>query len=161
MDEIWKSVPEYEEEYEVSNLGRLKSLARKIFDGRTWRNQREKILKGENHPEGYISFNLYKTNSGAKKRVLAHRLVMEVFNGPSKLHVDHLNMDRRDNRLCNLEYVTQSENNKREAIANKKSGLPLYITKQGNKFRTRIGRKSIGSFFTIEEAVKARDACLI
>lgn len=47
------------------------------------------------------------------KRMYAHRLVMEAFHGKSDLTVDHLNMNKQDNRLENLEYVTVAENIKR------------------------------------------------
>ena len=47
------------------------------------------------------------------KRMYAHRLVMEAFHGKSDLTVDHLNMNRQDNRLENLEYITAVENIKR------------------------------------------------
>ena len=47
------------------------------------------------------------------KRAKVHRVVMEAFKGKCELTVDHLNRNKNDNRLCNLEYVTVAENNKR------------------------------------------------
>ena len=47
------------------------------------------------------------------KRMYVHRLVMLAFHGKSDLTVDHLNMNKQDNRLENLEYVTSGENSKR------------------------------------------------
>lgn len=55
----------------------------------------------------------YKVTSINGKQEKVHRIVMEAFEGKSDLTVDHLNMNKQDNRLENLEYVTAEENKKR------------------------------------------------
>ena len=55
----------------------------------------------------------YKVTSINGKQEKVHRIVMEAFKGKSALTVDHLNMNKQDNRLENLEYVTSGENSKR------------------------------------------------
>ena len=55
----------------------------------------------------------YKVKGINGKVEKVHRIVMEAFHGKSDLTVDHLNMNKRDNRLENLEYVTAGENAKR------------------------------------------------
>ena len=54
----------------------------------------------------------YKVTSINGKQEKVHRIVMEAFEGKSDLTVDHLNMNKQDNRLENLEYVTAEENKK-------------------------------------------------
>lgn len=55
----------------------------------------------------------YKVTTINGKQEKVHRIVMEAFKGKSALTVDHLNMNKQDNRLENLEYVTAGENAKR------------------------------------------------
>jgi len=94
MNEIWKVIPGYEN-YEVSNLGRVKGPL--------------KILTPNYRKSGYIYMNLTVNSKNVSKAL--HRLVMLTFNGPSKLDVDHINSDKHDNRLENLRYVSSRENN--------------------------------------------------
>ena len=101
--EIWKDVPGYEGHYQVSNLGRVKSLPRTFF-GRTYRGKilSPTIARNYHHV-------LFSVNSN-KKTLKVHRLVALAFLGESDLQVNHKNGIKTDNRLENLEYCTQSEN---------------------------------------------------
>lgn len=63
------------------------------------------ILKGR---YGYMTAHLSHKGKAVKK--LVHRLVMEAFRGSSKLHVNHLDGDKSNNHISNLEYVTAQEN---------------------------------------------------
>lgn len=98
MQEIWKPVPGYEELYEVSNLGRLKSL----------RNNH--IMSLCPNSRKYLGANLCR--NGEVKGIHIHRLVAEVFcdRPDGKDVVDHINNNKNDNRACNLRWVTQQEN---------------------------------------------------
>ena len=96
--EIWKDIPEYEGVYQVSNLGRVRSLK--------WGKQR--ILKGGKNPKGYSLASLCKDGNVITNKI--HRLVMLAFVGESDLQVNHKNGAKSDNRLENLEYCTSSEN---------------------------------------------------
>jgi hypothetical protein len=96
--EIWKDVPNYEGHYQVSNLGRVKSL----------KSGKDKILKPKGNGRGYLQVGLRK--EGERKFFLIHRLVMLLFVGESDLEVNHKNGIKADNRLENLEYCTRSEN---------------------------------------------------
>lgn len=102
-EEVWKDIPGYEGRYKVSNLGQVKSLLDK--NGKS----RELIIKLDT-VLGYRQVALYL--NGSFKRYKVHRLVLAVFIGESELQVNHINGIKTDNRLCNLEYVTQSENMK-------------------------------------------------
>ncbi len=92
--------------YEVSSLGRIKSLDRKIKDGRQYAG---KLLKPFSSGSGYLAVKL-PTREGRQNHYL-HRLVAEAFLGLSGgLCVNHRNGIKWDNRIENLEVVTQSEN---------------------------------------------------
>lgn len=107
-NEIWKPIKGYEGLYEASNLGRIKSLKRAATSGR--------VLKQYVSPaNGYCYVTLYKSNNKKTKRV--HKLIYSAFNGWSygdtydKEHtIDHIDGDKTNNRLENLDVCTQSEN---------------------------------------------------
>lgn len=109
--EIWKDIPGYEGYYQVSNYGRVRSLDRYV-NGKFGIQQIRKgrILKPVIHSCGY----LYLTFSVNKKRkyLFIHRLVYEAFNGtvPDGMQVNHINEDKTDNRLENLNLMTRKEN---------------------------------------------------
>lgn len=111
--ETWKDIPGYEGKYQVSNLGRVKSLSRLInganqFSFYAW-TSRERILRPGRHDKGgHLSIML----NSPRKCCLVHQLVVRAFVGekPEGNVVLHVNGDPCDNRLENLRYDTQSEN---------------------------------------------------
>lgn len=108
--EIWKDIKGFEGLYQVSNLGRVKSLKRfrKGKDG-SLVTVKEKILKPL-ITKGYYQVLLCK--QAIKKKYLVHRLVWSAFNGsiPEGLQVNHINEIKSDNRLENLNLMTAKEN---------------------------------------------------
>jgi hypothetical protein len=104
QNEIWKDIIGYEGLYQASNLGRIKSLPK--WDGTHY--TKIKILKNRIHSHGYKIVTLCKNKN--KKNHLIHRLVLLSFIGFSNLQCNHKNGKKDDNRLCNLEYCTASEN---------------------------------------------------
>lgn len=107
--EIWKPIKGYEGRYEVSTLGRVKSLKR-ISDQNHLLPER--ILKACNGKSDYLITGLRKDRK--KKSYPVHRLVALTFlpNPENKQQVNHKNGVKHDNRLCNLEWVTPYENTK-------------------------------------------------
>lgn len=108
--EIWKDIPGYENFYKVSNLGNIKSLKRP--------GAKEKLLKGEIDQDGYIRITLAK--NGKTKKYKAHRLVMMAFNNTndSSLQINHIDGNKKNNKLENLEWCTASYNTRHSYINN-------------------------------------------
>ena len=108
--EKWRDIKGYEGLYQVSNLGRIKSLPKKI----KMRNQYteiEMILKPVKDKYGYYHITLCKEKEKNKSRQI-HRLVAETFipNLQNKPQINHINGIKTDNRIENLEWVTAKEN---------------------------------------------------
>ena len=108
MQEIWKDVPNYEGLYQVSNLGNVKSL--------NYNNtKKEKHLKKILRTNGYYIVCLMAKSK--RKNFLIHQLVAMAFLGHipngNTLVVDHINDNKTDNRLENLQIVTHRYNTKK------------------------------------------------
>ena len=103
MEEIWRDVEGYEGLYQVSNLGRVKSLNYR-------RTGKEKILKPIKIKKQYMNVKLCK--NGKLKQYMIHRLVAKAFipNPDNKEQVNHINEIKTDNRAENLEWCDRSYN---------------------------------------------------
>lgn len=111
--EIWKDIEGYENRYQVSNLGRVKSLDMTITDilGRN-KLYKGKILRKNLDKKGYETIVLKLGNSKPKKHYI-HQLVLLTFDKESYFEgaiIDHVNTIKTDNRLENLHWVTQKDN---------------------------------------------------
>lgn len=107
--EIWKPVVGYEGLYEVSSIGRIKSLKRIVRNNGGYRTTPELIKKNSIDRSGYEFVWLWN-KSGRIHRV--HKLVALAFipNIENKPCVDHINGNRRDNRVENLRWCSHKEN---------------------------------------------------
>ena len=114
--EIWKPVKDYEGLYEISNLGRIRSCDRIVSFGKQKRLSKGKILIQNTAGSNYNHIKLSKNN--IVKRKYIHRLVCEAFipNTENKPEINHINENKRDNRVENLEWVTKKENMNRNDI---------------------------------------------
>ena len=110
--EIWKDVPGYEGQYQVSDHGRVKSLDRDIVQMSRWGTLYMKSVKGVmlrpgRMPAGHVSVSLGRNNSQC-----VHKLVLLAFVGPAPGGHEclHDNGDPSDNRLSNLRWGTRGDN---------------------------------------------------
>jgi len=130
--EIWKDIPDYEGIYQVSNLGNVKNLERKVKNKDGFRTVRERILKPNLDVYGY-SFVALSVNQKKRRRTI-HLLVASAFlnhksNGTTKIVVDHVNNIKKDNRLSNLQLISHREN----CVKDKKEGTSKFIGVSFNK----------------------------
>lgn len=97
-----KHIKGYEDLYAIDEMGNVHSLV-------TTKTRRKGILK-PHVKNGYLAVNLYK--NGKCKHFYIHRLVAEAFipNSDGKFYVNHINANKQDNVVGNLEWCTQSEN---------------------------------------------------
>ena len=110
QNEIWKVVVGYEGIYEVSSLGRIRSLDRIKIGSRHNSKLKGKLLSLRVVNHGYRAVILQ--NNNLKKNLAVHRIVAEAFiaNPEGKKEVNHINLIKDDNRVKNLEWCTRSEN---------------------------------------------------
>lgn len=136
--EIWKQIEDFD--YQISNKGTVKSVSRIVKNRFNSFYTKEKILKPLKLNKGYLGVRLYKNSKGVTKKI--HRLVAEAFiPNPNNLpQVNHINEDKTDNRVENLEWCTSEYNNnhgtrnkkvsKNHAKLNKKITLQYTLDKQ-------------------------------
>ena len=116
MEEIWKDIVGYENMYQISNLGQVKSLEHNVQQKNRWgqtmtRIQKSRLMKIHINKNGYFRVVLHK--NGIEKNYSVHRLVYEAFIGeiPEGMQVNHINEIKTDNRVVNLNLMTSKENN--------------------------------------------------
>ena len=120
--EIWKDVRGYEGLYEVSNRGRIRSIERRVeyfnpkYNKITSHTVAPRIKKATKKDNDYMIATLYKGNKGTQ--VYIHRAVAEAFipNPEGKPTVNHIDCNRANNTLENLEWSTYKEQEKHKDL---------------------------------------------
>lgn len=117
MQETWKDIPTLQGLCQVSDLGRVRVLPRKLrfttrLGSECWRTTKERIAAHNITRTGYALVHLQVDGQRQVKTV--HELVMLAFVGPRPegLQINHKDGDKRNNHLPNLEYVTCAENHR-------------------------------------------------
>ena len=155
--EEWRAVKGYEG-YEVSNLGNVRS-------NKAYKHRSEPLMmKQRDNGYGYLIVCL--CNKNGRRNHYVHRLVAEAFiDNPNGLaQVNHLDYDRHNNKVTNLEWLSQLDNTKYSACrgrhprkCNRSSTGYQYITKRGNRYRVTVWHKFDKQVGTLEEAIALRD----
>lgn len=105
--EVWKPIKNYEDKYEISTYGRIRSSQR------TAKRNEDKIITLFINESGYPMVKLYNGAKRIGKKFRVHRLVAETFISnidPQKEWVNHKDHDRTNNHVDNLEWCTPREN---------------------------------------------------
>lgn len=154
MTEIWKPVVGWEGWYEVSNLGRVRSVDRVVVRGNKEYHVSEKILKQTDRGNNYLTVRLTRGGKGSNQYV--HRLVGLSFINPNWQHdFDHKDNNTQNNKLDNLRQATRQQN-----LFNQKSELKgVSLDKRRGKWKSYITvnykQKWLGYFETQHEAALA------
>jgi hypothetical protein len=151
MEEIWKDIEGYDGDYQISNLGRIISYKKK--------HPRILIFK-----EHYGYYEVQLTNKLGNKYLRVHRLVAQHFISPipKGMLVNHIDMDRKNNKVNNLEIVSHRENIIHGWRSRKKSSIYTGVCKVNRRnpwsAQITINGKNLflGHYATEEEAYKAR-----
>lgn len=171
--EIWKDIQGYEDLYQVSNLGNVRSKDRRVVNHKSGSTRvcAGMLLNAWDNGNGYLVVSLSKQRK--RKNHYVHRLVASAFveNPDNKKCINHTDFDTRNNRASNLEWCTQKENVNHSAIhmrhpkakCKQSNTGEKYICKilhQGRRIRYRVSLKRFGVdrvFKTLEEAIEFRN----
>lgn len=141
-NEEWRPIPGYETSYEISDLGRARSVDRVVTPSRGVPYKLPgKMLKQQLDSHGYFTISL--SGGGSVKRGYIHQLVLTAFDRPRGPLDEgrHLNGIPTDNRLCNLAWGTKSQN---IADAKRHGTFPVLERRPGAK----LNRESVVEIFT-------------
>lgn len=160
--EIWKDIEDYEGIYQVSNLGRVKSLARTVYmtDAKI-RKTRDTLLSQHVNEKGYLHVSLTKNGKTRTKRT--HRLVAQAFlKNPENLkEVNHRDGNKENNEASNLEWVTRKENVEHAITSGlfnpKRNGIASGILAKKAVVATRDGEPTL-RFESLRDAERYFDA---
>ena len=176
VTEEWRDVPGYGGRYQVSNIGRVRSVPYENYQASSHagvmmiKHISGKMLSASDNGNGYKLVFLMK---GGRKRQIryVHRLVAEAFveNPHNYKEVNHKDFNKSNNHAYNLEWVTRKENVNwsRENMKRPRKNAKLpptgikYIQVRDGKFRVIIRIKRLGYMFdkcfeTLEEAIEAK-----
>ena len=154
MKEIWKDIKDYEGLYQVSNLGKVKSLAKKHkINNNSFYLLKEKILKSMKDKNGYNYVHLSKNNISKRKSL--HKLVAEAFiSNPHNLPcINHKDENKQNNCVNNLEWCTYSYNNN-YGTKKEKQSLKMKNNKKRSKpvIQYDLQKNIINEYLSLREA---------
>lgn len=131
--EIWIDIQKYEGLYQISNLGRVKSIPRLVGEGTRFKHiSKERIIKSHPNKSGYLQVRLCK-NGVMSASISIHRLVAIAFvpNPDNLPEVNHKDEDKLNNSPDNLEWCTKAYNTRYGTRTARTSKPILQYTKDG------------------------------
>lgn len=140
MEEIWKDIPEYENIYQASNFGNIKSIKRNI------------ILKPIIRNDGYLFVNLSK--NGKSKPIKIHKIIAKTFlnNLYNYPVINHKDGNKSNNKVDNLEYCSQSYNLKEAYRIGIRKANKTNVGKRKKILQINKNGKIINEWNSIKEA---------
>lgn len=160
MEEIWLPINGYENLYHISNMGKVKSLAKSWYSGTGNIGLHHKsvtIITGGIDSGGYRLVNLYKDNKKISKRI--HSLMWDAFRNESynSKQIDHKDENKLNNRIDNLQLLTQRQNSSKSYLLKSKTSKYTGVSwkKDNNKWLADIrmnGEKKYLGLFNCETA---------
>lgn len=162
MEEIWSRIPQFEDLYEVSNLGRIRSLDHFVMQNNAY-VVFERLYKGRvmaaRIPHNKYPY-LHLSKNGKRKTVKIHRLVADAFvpNPERKPEVNHIDGIKINNSFSNLEWATSKENKHHAKVNNlapkNPFGIDAYackgyvevLDKDNNRVKVLAGKEEILKF---------------
>lgn len=139
LNEVWLPVKGYEDRYEVSNLGSVRSLKTK------------KLLRGDITKDGYIRIKLWDGVKYTSKMI--HRLVAEAFlplpdDNSDRYEVDHIDNDVSHNSIDNLQWLTHKDNLDRSFLLGHQRKPKKMV------YQFSLDKKLIASYESVNEAFR-------
>jgi len=136
--EEYRDIISFEGLYQISNLGNIKSLKRKGC-------LNDRVLKPKPNSKGYMHVTLHKNKKQQVKRV--HKLMEQMYFKPlskeSELVIDHINNDKSDNSIDNLQRITVRHNNSKDRTGYTSKYIGVSWNKERNKWASQLGVNGI------------------
>ena len=157
--ESWKDIKGYEGKYQISDLGSVKSIGRKMIGkSNSIRISKEIILKQGVGTQGY--FHVCLTKKSEKKTFKIHKLVAEAFlshlSCGYKEVVDHIDNNPKNNKISNLQLVSQRLNMTKDQFRKNPKSKYVGVSRSQKKWRAKIyfkgNQENLGLFLKEEEA---------
>ena len=164
---VWENIPKYEGMYEASIWGEIASIDRYVKHPiKKQQHVKGIILKKAIDNNGYYVVSLSK-NGIAKTRTV-HQLIAETYHNHKPkgraMVVNHINFNKLDNRVSNLEIITNRENSNQKHIKSTSEYVGVYLMKKSNKWRALIcingKQKHLGCFINELDASNAYQTAL-
>lgn len=163
--EIWKPIPSLDNEYYASSKGRIKTTSAVRKDSLGFEKRYpEKLLTQTRNPHGYLYTNVGR--KAENKKIFSHRLIAEAFipNLLDKPYINHIDRNRSNNNVENLEWCTSRENQHHRNIGENHECNCIGVRPQLGKFVARIwiqGKsRALGTYEKEEDACKAFEIAL-